>query len=420
MGAKLAELVTLLLLATVVPRVLGPRDYGRFAVPLTIVTLGSLAMSLGGPTLMARFVPAAAEPDRVPLARAIGLRLAQGRAVQLAVIAAIALAAVVWDGERFPPVETALVVGGLAASVAASLALQVPLGLGRTVPWALRYPLQNAVLIVAVLGLHPIAGTIGGALAVFASAVAGAVYAAVVAGPVLRAKVARVPVPAGVIRFGALQAAGAALVQVVHRGGVVAVAVLGGTAAETGYAALATGIALGVTYAVLQAFTVSLPHLTSADRAAGAAEPEAVLRRLASTLVALLLPGAVLGVVLLDVAVPAVFGEGYTGAVPAFGPALALVVLAPLHALLVQVAALRMRPAVALANGVAAVVVFVGVGAVAVPRWDAAGATVAAVAAAAVGAATSVRLLPGAAGVRLAALSFGGAAAVLALAAVAS
>jgi O-antigen/teichoic acid export membrane protein len=419
MGAKLAELVTLLLLATVVPRALGSYDYGRFAVPLTIVTLGSLAMSLGGPTLMVRFVPAAAPPDRVALARAIGLRLAGGRAVQLATITALAVVAVVWDGERFPPLETALVVGALAASVAASLALQVPLGLGRTVPWALRYPLQNAVLIVAVLVLHPLAGTVGGVVAVFVSAVAGAVYAWVVAGPVLRARVARVPVPAGVVRFGALQAAGAALVQVVHRGGVVAVAVLGGTSVETGYAALATGIALGVLYAVLQAFVVSLPHLSSADRAAGAAEPEAVLRRLAATLLAVLLPGAALGAVLLDVAVPAVFGDGYAGAVPAFGPALALVVLAPLHALVVQAAALRMRPAVALANGVAAFVVFVAVVVVAVPAWDAAGATTAAVAAAAAGAAVSMRLLSGAVGARLAGVSFGGAAAVLALAALA-
>ena len=39
-AGKSAELVTLVLLATVVPRALGPDDYGRFSVPLTIVTLG--------------------------------------------------------------------------------------------------------------------------------------------------------------------------------------------------------------------------------------------------------------------------------------------------------------------------------------------------------------------------------------------
>ena len=53
--------------------------------------------------------------------------------------------------------------------------------------------------------------------------------------------------------------------QIVHRGGVVLVAVLAGASAEAGYTALATGLGLGVTYAVLQAFTVALPHLAGSD-----------------------------------------------------------------------------------------------------------------------------------------------------------
>lgn len=416
MAGKVAEMVTLLVLATVVPRVLGPSDYGRFSVPLTIVTLGSLAMSLGGPTLMARFVPAAAEPDRVALARALGARLARGRALQLAVVAVAAGLAVAVDPQGFPPLTTTLVVVALVVSVAAGLALQVPLGLGRTVPWALRYPLQNAVLIAAVLVLHPLAGDTGAVAAVLVSAVAGLAFAGVVAGPVLAARVDPVPVPEGAIRFGLLQAGGAALVQAAHRGGVVAVAVLGGSAAETGYAALAIGIALGATYAVLQAFTVSLPHLADADRAADADHPEAVLGRLADGLLAVLVPAALVGAVLLDAAVPAVFGDDYRGATTAFGPALALVVLAPMGSLLVQAAALRLRPGVALANGVAAAATFLVVAALAVPRWEAAGATAAAAAATAAGALVSLRLLPGAVGARTAAVSLVGAAAVAALA----
>jgi hypothetical protein len=48
-AGKAVEMATLVLPATVVPRALGPSDYGRFAVALTIVTLGSLALTLGGP-----------------------------------------------------------------------------------------------------------------------------------------------------------------------------------------------------------------------------------------------------------------------------------------------------------------------------------------------------------------------------------
>src|SRR5688572_28407776 len=102
MAGKTAEMVTLVLLATVVPRALGPEDYGRFSVPLTIVTLGSLALTLDGPIDMARFVPAAPERDRLALARSLGLRLARGRATQLAVIAVAAAGLAVARPETFP------------------------------------------------------------------------------------------------------------------------------------------------------------------------------------------------------------------------------------------------------------------------------------------------------------------------------
>jgi len=415
MAGKAAELVTLLLLATAVPRVLGPDDYGRFSVPLTVVTLGSLALTLGGPTVLARYVPAAPAEQRLALARAIGRRLAIGRAAQVAAIAAVAAVAVVVEPDALPPLEVALVVLALALNVAATLALQVGLGLGRTGAWSARYPLQNAVLIAAILALRGSAGGTGGAVAVAVAGAAGAAFAAAVVGPLLRPPVDPVPVPDGAIRFGVLQATGAALVQVTHRGGVLAAALLAGSAAETGYVALATGIALGVTYAVLQAFTVSLPHLAHVPTA----EAEAQLRRLAGALLAALAAAAVLAAALLDRLVPAVFGDGYAGAVDAFGPALALVVLAPASSLLVQAAALRLRPDVSARAGAASALAFGAVAAVAVPAWGAVGATTAALAGTSVAAVVAARRLPGALGVRLAVGTAGGALAVLVTAALA-
>jgi O-antigen/teichoic acid export membrane protein len=413
LGGKAAEMVTLVLLATVVPRVLGPGDYGRFAVPLTVVTIGSLALTLGGPTLMARFVPAAPPEARVALARAIGARLVWGRAVQLLGLALAALVAAVWDPVRFPPLETALVFAALALNVAASLALQVGLGLGRTGAWSVRYPVQNAVLIAAVLALYPSAGVTGAVVAILVSGVFAAGLGVAVAAPTLGARQPRVAVPAGAIRFGALQAAGAALVQFSQRGGVLAVAVLAGSAVETGFAALAIGIALGVTYAVLQVFTVSLPHL--ADHPGSVAGAEAVLRRLAGGLLLVLVPAVALAAVVLDVVVPTVFGARYEEAAVAFGPALALVVLAPLNALAVQAAALRLKPEVALASGLASALAFVVVAAASVPAWGAAGGTLAALAGGWAGAIVALWLLPGAVGGRVVGASFAGAAGVLAL-----
>jgi len=413
MAGKAAEMVTLVLLATVVPRALGPRDYGRFSVPLTVVTLGSLALTLGGPTLLARFVPAAPREQRLALARALGGRLARGRAAQLALVGAAAVVASLVRPATFPPLGTALVVLALVLNVGATLALQVGLGLGRTGAWSTRYPLQNGVLIAAVLALRGSAGGTGGPVAILVAAVVGAAFAGVVLAPIVRPPVEPVPVPEGAIRFGVLQAAGAALVQVTHRGGVLATAVLAGSAAETGYAALATGIALGVTYAVLQAFTVSLPHLADGG---STADPEAALRRLAGGLLAVLVPGAVVVAVGLDRLVPLVFGDGYEGAVDAFGPALALVVLAPASSLVVQAAALRLRPEVATAAGAASAATFLAASLVAVPAWGATGATAAALAGTAAATALGAGLLPGALGVHLGAASAAGAAAVLAVA----
>ena len=73
---KAAEAVTLVLLATVVPRLLGPADYGRLSVVLTLVAVGSVALTLGGATLLSRYVPAAPAQERAALARALTLRLA--------------------------------------------------------------------------------------------------------------------------------------------------------------------------------------------------------------------------------------------------------------------------------------------------------------------------------------------------------
>ena len=429
MVGKAVELVTLVLLATVVPRALGPLDYGRFAVPLTIVTVGSLALTLGGPAVMTRYVPVAPPEDRVGLARALGARLARGRAVQLAAMGAIVAVGAAVRPDVLPPLETALVAVALALNVAASLLLQVGLGLGRTGAWSARFPLQNTVLVAAVLVLHAEAGPTGAVVALVVAGAVACAFAVVTVGPGLRGHHPPVALPAGALRFGAVQATAAALVQATQRGGVLAVAALAGSAVQTGYASLATGIALGATYAVLQAFTVCLPHLgvrregtatTSGAAVTVAPGAEAALRRLAGGLLGLILPAAVLGALLADAVVPAAFGADYAGAAATFGPALAVVVLAPLHSLAVQGSILRSRPEAALAGGAVGAVAFTVTALLSVPAWGATGGLVAVLAAAATGLVASLVLLPGLAGRALPAVTTVGAVVVLGVAVVAT
>jgi len=270
-----------------------------------------------------------------------------------------------------------------------------------------------------VLATEPLGGDTGALAAIVVAGVAAAALGAAVLAPIVREPSGRVDLPAGAIRFGVLQAAGAALTQTAQRGGVLAIVLLGGTSDEAGYAALALGIALGMTYAVLQMFTVSLPHLASAAHGDADVAPtdtaraEVALHRLARTALMVLAPAAVVSALLLDAAVPAVFGAEYGDAAVAFPPAIALVVLAPITSLAVQVSALRTRPEAALAAGIAALAAFTVTAAVAVPAAGAAGATGAALAGVAASTLTSMRMLPGAIRPRLATAAFAAASATL-------
>lgn len=264
---KAVELVTLVALATVVPRLMGPTRYGPFAVVLTVVTIGTTALALGGTTLMARFVPAAPAHERALIARALAGRLARNRALQLGVVSVVTLALAAVDPGRYPPLLTALALLALVLNAAATLALQVGLGLGRSGLWSIRYPLQNAILVVAVLVLYPLAGVTGAVVAIVLSACGAALLGVAAVRGLTGMPTPSIALPDEALRFARFHGTSWALVQFVQRGGVLAVALLAGSDAQTGFAALAIGVAMPATYAVLQLFTVSLPQLSEYDGA---------------------------------------------------------------------------------------------------------------------------------------------------------
>ena len=307
-------MVTLVLLATVVPRVLGPGDYGRFSVPLTIVTLGSLALTLGGPTVLARFVPAAAPEQRLAVARSLGRRLARGRGLQLAVIAGVAALGSVLVARRASRRSTPRSCWSRWRSTwPPRWRSRSPWASGGPVPWSTRYPLQNAVLIVAVLALRESAGGTGGPVAIAGRRSRRCC--------VRRRRGRTDPAAAG--RSGGRPRRRHPLRRPAGHGRRARAGRPTGAASSPsrcwpdprprpGYAALATGIALGVTYAVLQAFTVSLPHLADgADDADARGGPAP--RWPGGLLVAAGPGGARSAPSLLDRLVPLVFGDALRG-----------------------------------------------------------------------------------------------------------
>lgn len=410
---KAAEWLTLAALLTLVPRLLGPADYGSFGLALGLVTLGSASFALGGGAVMARFVPAATPGERLGLTRALALRAIRWRALGIVLMALVATALLPLAPHDFPRLQVLIVLAAVALDAAATLAFQIALGLDRRVLWSFRYPLQNVLLVAAVLPLYAAAGTTG-ALAAIALSSAGALVVGVwaVGGHLIGGPTATVPPT--VSRFALLQALNGLLVQVMHRGGVVAVALLAGSRLQTGYAALTTGIAIAVTYAVWQVFTVALPRL-----AALAAEDEHAAGRLLTGLAGwvafALAPASVVCSVLAGPILRLLADGRFAPADNALAYALATVPLAPLTGAVAAAAAVHLRPGARLWATAAGSAVFLVAALALAPSLGAEGATIALLAGTTVAALVGTALFPDVLDKRLVAAAVVAAALVLAI-----
>jgi O-antigen/teichoic acid export membrane protein len=375
----------------------------------------SASLALGGPVLMSRFVPAAAPADRAAVARALGARVGRWRGLQTVALAAVAGVLVAVDPESFPLLPTLLVVVAVALSGLATLAAQISLGLGRPAVYSFRFPLENAILVIAAVALYAVAGATGAVAGIAVATAAAVTFGGAAIFGTLRRAERGMPIPAGALRFGVLSTVSGLLMQVMHRGGVVAVAVLYGSSVEAGFASLAIGIALTITYVVNQAFSVQLPSLVEQLGTGAAGAEEAALRRFTDRVQLVVVPSALVGALFLDDALTLAAGDRFAGAEPALGPALALLPLAALNALGGQTASLRLRPEIRLRATATGTAVFLVTSIVTVPLWGA----VAAAAALLAGAATSITQLglafPDALTRRKLTLGLGSAALVLAL-----
>jgi hypothetical protein len=375
-AGKAAEALTLAALVALVPRALGPADYGAFAVALAVATGIATATGIGGPALFARVLAPLGMDARGSVARALVRRVAAARAALLALLAGGAAAAALLAPGSVSALELALVGAAAALGAGATLASQLTLGLERTVAWSLRYPVENAVIVAGALVLYPLAGRDGALAAITLGAAAALALGLATAWPVLRGAHADGVLPAGALRFARLQAAGGALTQAVHRGAAPAGALLGLTSAATGQAAIAAGAALAITYAVAQTTLVALPAATRAfprDRAGA----EAALRRVALACTVVVVPACALLALTAEPLLATTLGQEFRAAAAPLRIALCAAALAPLWALATQLAALRDRPDASLAGAAAGAIAFTTIVVLAIPRAGASGAAAA-------------------------------------------
>ena len=418
LAGKVAEAVALCVFVTVLPRVLGPEDFGRLALAVAVVQIAGATMSFGGPVTLSRFIPAQPGPEQRSVARLLVTRMAAWRALILAGAALLAVVAAVVAPDRVPPAMAVLLVAAITFEAIATLFAQAGLGLGVPALWSYRIPVQTSLLIVTALCLVPPFGAWGAAAAVVVTGAIVATLVVAIVAPRLHRVRPAARMPDGVARFAAIQALTGFLVLCVARGGVVAVAWLHPSAAAVGYIGLAAGVALGGVYAVSQAFTLQLPSL-AAQAGTDPAGAEARGRRLARAGVLTVAPGAVLGAALIPLVLVPIAGERFAPATTAVVVALAMVPFAPVTALVVQTAALRLRPSVSLVSAAAGAAVFAAVALTATDPFGATGAAAAMAAGGAASALTGALVMRDVVPRRLLAISVAAALAIAALAVVA-
>ncbi len=375
-AGKGVEALTLVALVLLVPRALGPADYGGFAVALALATGIATATGIGGPALFARVLAPLDGERRDAVARALALRVVRTRALMLGGLAALAVAGALLAPGEVRPLHVALVAAAAVLGTAATLLSQVSLGLERSAAWSFRYPVKNGVIVVAALALYPSAGLDGAIAAVALGAGTALLLGITGAGPRLRGARSGAALPAGALRFARLQAAGGALTQLVHRGAAPACALAGAGAAATGHAAIAAGAALAITYAVLQTMLVALPGASRAHpHEPGAAE--AMLRRTALWCAVAAVPICAVAALAAEPLLTAALGEDFRAGADALRIALAAAALAPLWALANQLAAVRARAGAVLLGAAVGAAAFVFVALLSVPQSGATGAAAA-------------------------------------------
>jgi lipopolysaccharide exporter len=367
-GGKALEAGTLAGLVLLVPRALGPADYGSFAVALAVATGLSTATGVGGPSLFARALGPLDGAQRDELARALTRRLGVARSRLVAVVVLAACGGAALAPHRVSMLQAALVLGAVAFGSAATLLSQLALGLERTVAWSLRYPLENGVIVGAALVLYPLAGLNGAIAAIALGAIAafGLGLATVGRSLLTAPEGGRRALPASVVRFARLQAAAGLLSQTVQRGAAPACALLGVGATATGHAAIAAGAALAIVFAVTQTTLVVLPG-AARTFALDPARARALLCHVALVATAVVVPVCIVVAVAADRLLALTLGDPFRGAAPALRIALAAAALAPAWALSMQLAAVGDQPEAVLTGAAAGAATFVVVAALALP-----------------------------------------------------
>ena len=301
------------LFAMLVPRLMGPADFGRFSLLVSVSLWFALLSGLGAVSLIARSVPQlAAEEDRPALSKlATNLLVVRAGTGLLAGAAYFALVALTFG--ELDHVAAAMVAGAVFARSTANLCFALFLGLNRAATWGMGDLMRRGLALLFVLAGYLTAGLRGACTGYLIAELL------VLAVGLLLAR--------GYIRFSLLDltrrylgpflristafAAGNLLLTLAHRSGETLVRVTTGDFTEVGYFSAAYAVYLTGGHALWQ-LAISFAPVLVAELHGG--RPENVARWLGRlfTVMTVLAMGSLLVVVgLAREAVPLVLGAAY-------------------------------------------------------------------------------------------------------------
>lgn len=240
------HVVTATLFALLVPRLMGPDLFGRYALLTSVSMWFALLGGLGAVSLMARAVPQfMAAGDAIGLRKLVtsllALRASNGVVTAIAYLLVIALAI----GER-DLVAAGFVAGAVFTRTIANLCFSLFLGLNQAARWGFGDLLRRALTLAGVLAGFPLAGLRGACFGFLAANVAVLVVGLIGARPYLDWSLVtlRRSYLTPFLRTGTSYAAGNLLLSLAHHSGETVVRLATASYAQVGYFGAAYSIYL--------------------------------------------------------------------------------------------------------------------------------------------------------------------------------
>jgi O-antigen/teichoic acid export membrane protein len=276
------HVVAATLFALLVPRLMGPDLFGRYALLTSVSMWFALLGGLGAISLMARAVPQFMEAGDLPGLRRLvtsllALRASGGVLTAIAYVLVIALA--IGEGDL---VAAGFVAAAVLTRTVANLCFSLFLGLNQAARWGFGDLLRRVLTLVGVLAGFPVAGLRGACFGFLAANLAVLVVGLVGARPYLDFSLVtlRRSYLAPFLRTGTSFAAGNLLLALAHHSGETVVRLTTGSYAQVGFFGAAYAIYLTGANAFWQGTIAFGPLLVTQFRAGRTAEVGRWLERL--------------------------------------------------------------------------------------------------------------------------------------------